>query len=37
VFGPGDGPRHKGPVLDVADRFGLFIAGAATDPKAAAF
>lgn len=37
MFGPGDGPKHKGPVLDVADRFGLFIAGAATDPKAAAF
>lgn len=37
VFGPGDGPAHKGPVLDVADRFGLFIAGAAADPKAAAF
>lgn len=37
MFGPGDGPKHKGPVLDVADRFGLFIAGAATDPKVAAF
>lgn len=37
MFGPGDGPKHKGPVLDVADRFGVFIAGAATDPKAAAF
>lgn len=37
VFGPGDGPAHKGPVLDVADRFGLFIAGAAADPKVAAF
>lgn len=37
MFGPGDGPPHKGPVLEVADRFGLFVAGAAADPKAAAF
>lgn len=36
MFGRGDGPRHKGPVLDIADRFGLFIAGAAADPKVAA-
>lgn len=37
MFGPGDGAAHRGPVLDVADRFRLFIAGAAADPKAAAF
>jgi DUF1009 family protein len=37
MFGPGDGPRHKGPVLEVADRFDMFIAGAAADPKVAAF
>ncbi len=37
MFGPGDGAAHKGPVLDVADRFRLFIAGAAADPRAAAF
>ncbi|MEQ1717882.1 MAG: UDP-2,3-diacylglucosamine diphosphatase LpxI [Hyphomicrobium sp.] len=37
MFGPGDGPRHKGPVLDVADRFQMFIAGAAADPRVAAF
>ncbi|MGE0053654.1 MAG: LpxI family protein [Hyphomicrobium sp.] len=37
MFGPGDGAAHKGPVLDVADRFRLFVAGAATDPKVAAF
>lgn len=36
MFGRGDGPRHKGPILDIADRFGLFIAGAAADPKEAA-
>lgn len=36
MFGRGDGPRHKGPILDIADRFGLFIAGAAADPKVAA-
>ena len=36
MFGRGDGPRHKGPILDIADRFGLFIAGAAADPKDAA-
>lgn len=37
MFGPGDGAAHKGPVLDVADRFRVFIAGAAADPRAAAF
>ena len=37
VFGPGDGAPHKGPVLDVADRFRVFVAGAAADPKVAAF
>ena len=36
MFGRGDGPRPKGPILDIADRFGLFIAGAAADPKDAA-
>lgn len=37
IFGRGDGAAHKGPVLEVADRFGLFIAGAAADPRVAAF
>lgn len=37
MYGPGDGPAHKGPVLDVADRFDMFMAGAAIDPKVAAF
>jgi len=36
MFGRGEGAGHKGPVLDIADRFKLFIAGAAADPKVAA-
>lgn len=27
TFGAGDGPRHTGPILDIADRLRLFVAG----------